>query len=626
MAENRELALVLKLVADQFQRELRNSQSQLASFNNFIKDWKTQLAAAGTALFALAKSAANFGEEALKGAQKAGQTVEVFSALSHAAKMADLNQQQLILGLKSLSQNMVEASRGTGDGEAAFRRLGIAAVDANGKLRPTEQVLLDVADVFAKSADGAGKTEAAIKLFGKAGLELIPFLNQGRDGIQAMMEEAKRLGLVLSKEDAEAANKFNDEIKRLDAQVQGLALSVGSALIPMLTDLLKLLGEIGTTTKKAGEEMAGFSKHLSENFGKTGAGQGLMELFSAMGLGHRKGEAPGAMEQALVDALGIKPGGSGGGAGREVQLGASKPEIAQLRDQVALGKQIVEMGLLKWRTEEIGLRLKAEAAARDGAAEERRGRMIVEQAQLVETIRAREEQEEGARQQRRGRMIVESTQLEVELRERALAEQLKNSRTFFDEWRDGMKQYVQDTKSGLGLGADMARRTAQAMEQNFRTFFFDLFEGRIRSLQDVLKGVSNFIAQIASQIAAQFATRALIGAFGLTAAGGGMVQRFATGGPVLGVGNRDTVPALLTPGEFVLSRQDVGDIKRGLGSQVRVVVNNYSQSEVSASSRRGPDGTQELEIMVAKAVNRSITEGRMDKAMRSRFNLTPGER
>ncbi|MDC8451058.1 MAG: hypothetical protein LV473_22305 [Nitrospira sp.] len=59
MAKNSELAVVLRLVADGFQKELRNSQGALSSFNSFISDWRTQLTAAGTALFAIAKSTAN---------------------------------------------------------------------------------------------------------------------------------------------------------------------------------------------------------------------------------------------------------------------------------------------------------------------------------------------------------------------------------------------------------------------------------------------------------------------------------------------------------------------------------------------------------------------------------------
>ena len=90
MSENRELALVLKLVSDQFTSELKKSQGALSGFNAFIKDWRVQLMAGGAALFAMAKSTADFGEEALKGAQKSGQTVQTFTALSYAARLADI--------------------------------------------------------------------------------------------------------------------------------------------------------------------------------------------------------------------------------------------------------------------------------------------------------------------------------------------------------------------------------------------------------------------------------------------------------------------------------------------------------------------------------------------------------
>jgi hypothetical protein len=224
MAENRELALILKLVADQFQSELKKSGGMLGDFNKFISDWKVQLTAAGGALLAIAKSTANYGEELLKTSQKVGINIESLAGLNHAANLADLSNDQLAQGLKFLSQNMVEAAQRTGDGASLFFRLGLSATDAQGKLRPTEEVLLDLADVFSKSADGAGKTEAAVKLFGKAGIDLIPFLNQGKSGIKDLMAEAQRLGLVMSKEDAEAANKFNDELKRLQAGMRGLTM------------------------------------------------------------------------------------------------------------------------------------------------------------------------------------------------------------------------------------------------------------------------------------------------------------------------------------------------------------------------------------------------------------------
>ena len=660
MADNNELAVVLRLVADQFKGELQSSRGAIGQFNDFLRDWKTQLAAAGAALFAVAKSTADFGEEMLKGAQKAGTTVQTFGALSHAARMADLDNQQLIAGLKALSVNMVEAQQKTGDGEALFRRLGVAAVDAAGKLRPTEAVLLDLAEVFAKSADGAAKTEAAVKLFGKSGLDILPFLNKGKTEIAALMAEAERLGLVMSKDDAEAADQFNDELKKLDAQVKGLTVSIGLPLVRGLTDVLQLFTEVEAAVKRAGEEMAGFSKHLSENFGKTGVGQGLMDLFTQLGFGHRKGEAPGPNEKALLDALGINQRSR---QGSKVHLHAVKPPFPGFgddggntgtpADQEKLGKAKLEIFLMQNRAIEIQNKLAREGVNEyllafdrqqqlrkiDEQMEEQRGQAIVRQTQLEVQIRdeanrqerdgmvklaqawieydnqigASTEQrythrmdllratltketeltkEEAARlliawqnhDQQLAQEILGRTQLTGQEREtlerqyltRLAAVHQEFSGNVFEGWRRGMEQYVRNMDSAFGFAAQMAQRTAQFMEQSFRQFFFDVMDNKIRSLSDLFKSFANFakqmIAQVMAQLATMLAMKAITGAFGGgfgfggLFGGGGMGGgadagglmgglKFASGGPVLGAGNSDTVRAMLTPGEGVLNRR-----------------------------------------------------------------------
>lgn len=711
MAENRELALVLKLVADQFQSELKKSQGALGSFNNFIKDWKTQLTAAGTALFAIAKSTANFGEEALKGAQKAGQTVETFTALSYAAKLADIDQQQLIVSLKSLSQNMVEAARQTGDGEAVFRRLGVSALTASGQLRPTEQVLLDLAEVFANSADGAGKTEVAVKLFGKAGMDLIPFLNQGKAGISALMSEASRLGVVLSKEDAEAANAFNDAIKRLESANRGLTLQLGGALLPTLTDSLEGFTKLIVKVKELGSETSNVSqnlKNMSDAFGQTKIGQGLMDVFTAMGFGHRKGEGTLPREQFWFDLLGMPAPGSGvlapsgGGAGGE--SGGVKPPISQVPDQEKIGKALLEIHLAmnraidienKLRTEGVDIyRLQTDRAEQrkqeDDAYQEHLGRLIVEQTQLqvsindkarvnerdglIENLKAWQEygekiggstefilakrldlvraelgKELDVTTETAGRLLIawqnndedalQSLRARIGKTEQELETSLVKAQTryrgalndlsgdFFDGWASGMRNYVKDTSSGFGLAADMARRSFQTIEQSASRFFFDAMEGRITRFKDVLNAFLNFTKQIASQFAGQLITKQLAVAFTgnvpLGAAQGGLIQRFATGGPVLGFGNQDTVPALLTPGEFVLSRRDVSDIKSGLSGGLNVIVNNYGSSEVQTSTGRGPDGRQALYVTVREAVKGMVRGGELDAPMSQRYGVNP---
>lgn len=675
MAENRELALVLRLVASQFQDELKKSGGLLGEFNRFVSDWKTQLVAAGGALFAIAKSTANYGEELLKTSQKVGVTVEALAGLQHAANLADLSHEQLAQGLKFLSVNMVEASRQTGDGEALFRRLGVAATDATGKLRPTEQVLLDVADAFAHSKDGAGKAEVAVKLFGKAGLDLIPFLNQGKAGIAELMAEAQRLGLVLSKEDAEAANRFNDELKKLQGTMRGLVLEGGKPLVGVLTELMETFRALTSNEgvkfffKGLAEQAVLFSTTVQE------AAANVQFLFGKFSFEQLKTEIKrleaGAEAKLLLlenpNAAAFLDGGTNTGP---AGAAGEKPELAQLADQEKLAKALVEIWATGNRALEIRNKLVRESAEglsveflafdrqeqfrkEDEAAEERRGRLIVEQTALEVQIRERalaDEREglianeqawiayydqlggstEGLYAHKTELLLAQlakeldltkaqSTELlqawqdrdsaraeailavspvsemqKVTIELNTMREAVLNARqangSFFEGWAVGMRNYVQQTGNGFNLATDMARTTAQAMESGFRTFFFDVMDHKIQTLKDVFRSLLGFVKQIIATITAQLVTSQilrLVTSFGPGASGigtpssgssaiaaalggstGGQVrQRFAMGGPVPGFGTSDTVPALLTPGEFVLSRNDVSDVKRGLSGR-----------------------------------------------------------
>ena len=68
--------------------------------------------------------------------------------------------------------------KGTGPAADAFGRLGVSVTDANGKVRETDQVMLDLADKFQQMPDGTEKAALASQIFGeRLGSELIPMLN-----------------------------------------------------------------------------------------------------------------------------------------------------------------------------------------------------------------------------------------------------------------------------------------------------------------------------------------------------------------------------------------------------------------------------------------------------------------
>lgn len=188
-----------------------------------------------------------------KAAQKFGVPVEELSALAYAAKLSDVGMEQLGKGLSILSKNMETVAGSTKNvAAAAFQSLGISVRDASGHIKDSNEIFLEVADRFAVTRDGATKTALAIALFGRAGAELIPLLNQGRNGIESLADEAKKLGIVIDEDTAAAAERFNDNLKKLNVAQQGVALTIlgSGGLLKAFEDLsYRLIGAAQDTER-----------------------------------------------------------------------------------------------------------------------------------------------------------------------------------------------------------------------------------------------------------------------------------------------------------------------------------------------------------------------------------------
>lgn len=184
-----------------------------------------------------------------KTAQKMGMSVEAASAWAYAAEKSDVSTEQFAAGVKVLNKALVEAQKEGSNQARIFEVLGIRTADSTGKLRSADAVLLDLAGAFSQMEDGPQKSAVAMKLMEEAGINLIPMLNAGRDGLQGMKDRAKDLGLVISTETAEAANEFNDNISDLMSSLKGMANDVLPSVVSGLNSMNEALG-IGATKKQ----------------------------------------------------------------------------------------------------------------------------------------------------------------------------------------------------------------------------------------------------------------------------------------------------------------------------------------------------------------------------------------
>jgi hypothetical protein len=137
--------------------------------------------------------------------------------------------------------------------------MGVSWKDAAGKMKGTDQLLLDMAERFSTMPDGIEKTAMATKVFGKAGMDLIPFLNQGKDGIKELMDEAEKLGIVLDAKTAAASEALNDNLTRLETSTRGLMVQAIAPLIPFLS----AMSDEMVKTRKEGEGASRWSQLLT---------------------------------------------------------------------------------------------------------------------------------------------------------------------------------------------------------------------------------------------------------------------------------------------------------------------------------------------------------------------------
>lgn len=181
-------------------------------------------------------------------AEKTGVSVERLSSLAYAAKINGATVDDLGTAIRSLSNKMAESVDPTSRSAAMFDGLGVSTRNADGTLRNVDDVLTDLSGAFASMEDGAAKSALAVDIFSRSGLNMIPVLNKGRDGLAELRQEAERMGAVIGTDMAKQAEQFNQNIDRLNTLSGTLGKTIANALVP---ELNKLINEFLTGIKYA---------------------------------------------------------------------------------------------------------------------------------------------------------------------------------------------------------------------------------------------------------------------------------------------------------------------------------------------------------------------------------------
>lgn len=161
-----------------------------------------------------------------------GVAVPAMSQLANIAAVNGVEFGKFNAAVSALSGKVHDAiAAPSGLAAQQFRALNVEVKDANGNMRPLNDVLRDVARRFAEAADGGEKATIAGELFGRAvGKDMVPVLNR-------LEQDMGRVNASISNEFAEAANQFGANLGEAGAELKRFAADALTPVLKMLNIL-----------------------------------------------------------------------------------------------------------------------------------------------------------------------------------------------------------------------------------------------------------------------------------------------------------------------------------------------------------------------------------------------------
>ena len=248
----------MKRGSDDFKKSVDSSNTGVGKFAGGIKNFTTSVSSALGPLTALVGSitavsavvidsineTTEFRDEITKLSAATGISTEKLSGLGFAAERSGVSVDSLDKAVGRFARNISDANNGLSTAVRAFENLDVTVTDSDGALRNIDDVLLDVADAFVELEDDTQKAAIAQELFGRSGLQLVPLLEEGRQGIEDLRKEAERLGITFDQEAGEAAEAYQDAILDLQTSVKGLQATLAEDLIPAITGVIQALTDV----------------------------------------------------------------------------------------------------------------------------------------------------------------------------------------------------------------------------------------------------------------------------------------------------------------------------------------------------------------------------------------------
>ena len=185
-----------------------------------------------------------------------GVSTTDLQAFQYAEDFIGVSSDQLADSLKDLTTKMSDVANGNEETAAKFDQLGVSIYDAQGNLRSSYDVFLDVIDGLGEMSNQAERDALAMSLINESAQQLNPLIEQGSGSLKKYAAEAENVGYILSNDQLKALTAVDEAQNRLLKSQEAVSKQISAEYAPYMSDALnetrELIEKVGTALVDSG--------------------------------------------------------------------------------------------------------------------------------------------------------------------------------------------------------------------------------------------------------------------------------------------------------------------------------------------------------------------------------------
>jgi hypothetical protein len=229
----------------EFSKQIKNDMAGWKSMVDGMTDLKSALSMAtsafsgiGSAIKKTVTEAANWTSQAKSTANSLRMTTQEASILNVALENVGVTTDEYARATTALTQQISA-------GSDAFEKFGIKTKDANGELRPANDVMRDAISKLNSLKEGTERNIAGVALFGRSWGETSKVLKVSEEAMAKAKETAEKYNLVVGPEAVASQERYQTAMDETKTIVKALSISIGNEFMEAFTDFAKGMNEGG---------------------------------------------------------------------------------------------------------------------------------------------------------------------------------------------------------------------------------------------------------------------------------------------------------------------------------------------------------------------------------------------